>query len=199
MLGEMVGDKEVGIYSAAVRVSEMWYFIPVIIATSVFPYIVSLKKNSQELYYARIQYFYNVMTLIGLSAAIIITFSSQWVIGLLFGQAYIEAASILSLHIWSGIFVCLGVASGRWLIVENLQRYSMYRAISGMTANIILNLLLIPKYKGYGAALATLGSVSLSAYFFDFLHIKTRRNFFMKTRSLILLDFIRKIVFFRIK
>lgn len=199
MLGEMIGDKEVGIYSAAVRVSEMWYFIPVIIAASVFPYIVILKENSEELYYSKIQDFYNVMTLIGLSVAIIITFSSQRVIALLFGQAYIEAASILSLHVWSGVFVCLGVASGRWLIVENLQRYSAYRAISGMAANIILNLFLIPKYKGYGAALATLGSVSLSAYFFDFLHIKTRKNFFMKTRSLTLVDFAKKIIFSRIK
>lgn len=195
MLGQMVGDKEVGIYSAAVRISEMWYFIPVIIADSVFPYIVILKKNSEELYYSRIQDFYNVMVLIGLSIAIIITFSSQRVIGLLFGRDYIEAASILSLHIWSGLFVCLGVASGRWLVVENLQRYSAYRAISGMIANIILNLFLIPKYKGYGAALATLGSISLSAYFFDFLNIKTRKNFFMKTRSLILLDFVRKIFY----
>ena len=37
MLGQMVGDEAVGIYSAAVRVSEVWYFIPTTIVASVFP------------------------------------------------------------------------------------------------------------------------------------------------------------------
>ena len=47
------------------------------------------------------------------------TFLSDWLIQLLFGNAYQEAGRIGS--VWASIFVFLGVASGKWYIVENLQ------------------------------------------------------------------------------
>ena len=37
MLREMVNEEEVGLYSVAVRLTELWYFIPVIIQSSLFP------------------------------------------------------------------------------------------------------------------------------------------------------------------
>ena len=40
MLGQMLGDHAVGIYSAATRISEILFFIPVVIASSVFPSIL---------------------------------------------------------------------------------------------------------------------------------------------------------------
>ena len=40
MLGQMLGSEAVGIYSAAVRISEVWYFIPMAIAASVFPSVI---------------------------------------------------------------------------------------------------------------------------------------------------------------
>ena len=43
MLRWMVGAEEVGIYSVAVRFSEAWYFIPSVIAVSVFPTLVEAR------------------------------------------------------------------------------------------------------------------------------------------------------------
>jgi O-antigen/teichoic acid export membrane protein len=51
MLGQMVGDEAVGIYSAAVRISEVWYFVPIAIVASVFPAILEAKKRSETQYY----------------------------------------------------------------------------------------------------------------------------------------------------
>ncbi|MEO1187108.1 MAG: flippase, partial [Cyanobacteria bacterium J06636_27] len=48
MLGQMKGDSEVGIYSAAVRVSELWYFIPTAIVSSVAPSIYAAKEKSEH-------------------------------------------------------------------------------------------------------------------------------------------------------
>ena len=62
MLAWMVGDKEVGVYSAAVYVTELWYFVPIVIASSVFPAIVlSRHTQSESVYQKRIQFFYDVM------------------------------------------------------------------------------------------------------------------------------------------
>ncbi len=51
MLGEMVSDREVGMYSAALKISEIWYIIPSIICNSFFPSIIEGKKMSQKVYF----------------------------------------------------------------------------------------------------------------------------------------------------
>ncbi len=48
MLGEMAGSEEVGVYAAAVRIAEAWYFIPVAVCSSVFPGIVKAGAVSSE-------------------------------------------------------------------------------------------------------------------------------------------------------
>jgi len=191
MLGQMVGDKAVGIYSAAVRISEVWYFVPMAITASVFPAIIEAKKESEELYYKRLQQLYNLMVIISLSIALPITFLYGWIVNLLFGQAYAASGVVLAIHIWTGVFVFLGVASGKWFLVENLQRLLLYRTIWGMIMNILLNMVLIPGYGVIGAAIATVISQSFAALWFDFFAKNTRKVFYMKINSLIF----RKIVY----
>ena len=40
MIKQMLGADQVGLYAAAVRLSEVWYFIPIVITASVFPAII---------------------------------------------------------------------------------------------------------------------------------------------------------------
>lgn len=55
MLGSMIGDEAVGIYSVGVRLAEIWYFVPVAISSSVNPAIIRAKQEGEESYYRRIQ------------------------------------------------------------------------------------------------------------------------------------------------
>jgi len=184
MLGQMLGDESVGIYSAAVRISEVWYFIPMIIVASVFPSIIAAKKQGEAQYYQRLQKLFNLIVMLSLSVAIPMTFLSNWVVTLLFGNAYQQSGSVLAIHIWAGIFVSLGVASGQWFLIEGLQRYSFYRTLLGAVVNVGLNLLMIPKFGVLGAAWATVISYAAAGLFSDVLQKKTRTIFKMKLRSL---------------
>ena len=112
---------------------------------------------------------------------------SDWFVNLLYGQQFIEAGSVLVIHIWAGIFAFLGIASRKWLVAENLSMLSFWRTFFGMVINIVMNLLLIPRYGIQGAAVATLISQVAAAYLFDVLCIKTRSNFVMKTKALFLI------------
>jgi polysaccharide transporter, PST family len=85
------------------------------------------------------------------------------IVPLLFGQEYVGAILILQIHIWAFVFVALGIARTKWLLAENFVRFKMVSNVGGAVANIALNLLLIPRYGGVGAAWATLGSYSISA------------------------------------
>ncbi len=184
MIKEMLGEREVGLFSAAVRISEVWYFIPMIITASLFPSIVNAKKISEELYYARLQRLYTIMVWLAIAIALPMTFLSDWLVTLLYGESYREAGQVLMVHIWAGVFVFLGVASGRWLISENLQWIAFYRTFSGAIINIILNFVLIPIYGLIGAAIATVIAQTMAAFVCDILSKKTRMAFFMKLNTL---------------
>ena len=59
LIGQMLNDRQVGLYSGAVKLGELWYFIPVSIAASTYPSLVDAKNRSEELYYGRLQKLYD--------------------------------------------------------------------------------------------------------------------------------------------
>jgi len=185
MIKEMLGERDVGLFSAAVRLSEVWYFIPVIISTSLFPSIVNAKKISDKLYDTRLRRLYTFMIWLAIMIALPMTFLSNWLVTLLYGEAYREAGQILMIHIWAGVFVFMGVASSKWFISEGLQRHLTINTVAGAIMNILLNIFLIPKYGIYGAAIATVMSQALASYFMNILFKLTRLNFFRLTRSVV--------------
>ncbi|WP_217532917.1 flippase [Vibrio metschnikovii] len=169
MIKQMLGEYEVGIYSAAIRLSEAFYFIPTIITASLFPAILNAKKISHELYMLRMQRLYTMMVWTAIIIAIPITIFSDWIVFVLYGNDYSTSADILMIHVWSGIFVFLTVSSGKYLTSEGLTRKIFYRNLSGMILNVMLNFKMIPLYGGVGAALATLASWFLAGYLYDFM------------------------------
>ncbi|MFL9710434.1 flippase [Methylobacillus sp. Pita1] len=192
MIGQMLGDEAVGVYSVAVRVSEIWYFIPMAIAASTFPAIIESKNRGEMIYYQRLQRLYNLMVLLAFIVALPMTVFSKLLVVMLFGQAYEQAGNVLVIHIWASVFVFLGVASSKWFVMENMQKYLFYRSACGLLVNVLANFMLIPLYGVVGAAFGTLLSQIFSTYLFDIFNKKTRHKFWMKTSSLIPLNFIRK-------
>ncbi len=184
MLGHMIGDKAVGIYSTALRISELWYFIPVVLVASVFPAILESKKRSEKEYYKRLQILYDVMVVTSVGIALPMTFLSTSIVTLLFGEAYHEAGTVLSIHIWAAVFVFLGTASSTWFTAENRQALSLQQTVIGAFVNVALNLWLIPVYDVAGAALASVLSYAIAGLFADLIYKETRKIFFMKVRAL---------------
>lgn len=180
MIKHMIGEYEVGIYSAAVRLSEAFYFIPVLLSASLFPALLNAKKQSEEQYRQRLQRLYTFMVWCAISIALPITFIGNWIVLILFGQDYQEAGEVLIIHIWASIFVFLGVASGKWLLAENLALIAFSRTLVGAIINVILNFILIPKYGVSGAAFATLVSQIFAALIYDLIHKRTRFIFKQK-------------------
>jgi PST family polysaccharide transporter len=185
MLGNMIEDSEVGIYSAAVRISEIWYFLPTVIVASVYPNLIKIRR-SKELFEKRYLMLFRLMNCITIPAALIITFSSKFIINLLYGEAYNAAGTILSVHIWTGVFVFWGVASGGFYIIENLMKLSFRRTLLGAIINICLNFLLIPLFAGIGAAISTLLAQFVASYFAEIFSKKTRVLFILKSKSFLL-------------
>ncbi len=165
ILKELMNSEAVGIYDAAVRLCEGWYFIPMAISSSLFPAIVNAKKKSESFYNNRLQKLYDLMVFISVGIAIPITIFSEQIITLAYGIEFIDAASVLTIYIWAGVPVFLGTANSQFLINENFTKISLARTVIGMVLNIALNFLLIPAYGLIGSAWATLISYFISVFF----------------------------------
>jgi O-antigen/teichoic acid export membrane protein len=183
MLGDMAGENELGLYSVAARLSEIWYFIPTAIVSSVSPYIIGTKEKNETLYYRRVEALSCGMIWLALFISVPTTCLSGSLIGLLFGPKYVGSGPILAIHIWGAVFVFLGVAQGVWDLTENLMRVSLQRTLIGAMISVLANLNLIPRYGGIGAAVATVASYAVSAYIGNLFHKRTRRMFLLQTRS----------------
>jgi O-antigen/teichoic acid export membrane protein len=184
MLGNMSSNEEVGNYAAAVKFSEIWYFMPTAICSSVLPSIVRAKQRSSKAYYKKLQQLYDILAWLSLIVAIVITFSSNSITTLFLGSEYQKAGTILSLLIWTGPFVFLGVAVTHWLTVENFTRFSFATTSLGAIINIIFNSWLIPSYGGVGAAIATLISYAIPCYICFLLYPPMFRTGLMLTKAL---------------
>lgn len=186
MLGQMLGNQSVGQYSAALKLSEVWFSIPMILSASLFPAIVNAKQGpNKEVYYERLQKLLDLLTWGSLSFGLFVSLLAPFLISFLYGDAYQDAARILSIHVWAGVFVSLGVVSGKWFVIENLTLFSFWRTLVGCVLNVTLNFLFIPKYGGVGASIVTLISFAASSYIMDLSSPKTRPMFYMKTYSLL--------------
>jgi len=183
MIMQMLDAEAVGQYAAAVRISELWYFIPMVIASSLFPAIINAKKVSEELYYARLQKLYDLMVWMAIAIALPMTLLSDWVVNLLYGEQYNQAGSVLMIHIWAGVFVFLGVVFSKYLTAQNWTKKSFYRALLGAISNIVLNYILIPIYGINGAAVATLLGQFIANYIYDFFDKDLYAQLKMKTKS----------------
>lgn len=184
MLGQMLGDKSVGLYSAAARISEVWYFIPMALVSSVFPGIVKLKKDNEGLYFSRLQKLYDFLIPLAIFVAVVISFFSGFIMEKLYGGGYSGAESILSIQVWAGVFVTMGVARGPWVIAEGLQRYT-YRYIGiAMVVNIVGNSLLIPMYGPTGAAISSIMAQATTAMVAPCLFKETRVSVRMFLKSI---------------
>ena len=164
MLDAFWGKSTLGVYTTVVTLSEGWYFFPMALVTALFPALMHARRDDPSRYQKRLQQLYELMVMISAGIALIITFAAPYIYQWLYKPEFHNGAPTLALHIWAGVFVFLGTASGQYLIAENLTRISFVRTAIGALANILLNLWLLPRYGMNGAAVATLLAYFISTF-----------------------------------
>ncbi len=161
MIKNMLGNEQTGIYAVAVKLSEVWYFLPGIICTSLFPALVQSIKTDVGFFNQRIKKLYTLMFWLSFGIALVTTILAGPIIKILFGSQYIGSVIVLQIYVWAGISVSLSAVINQYLIVANYTKISFFNTMTGAILNIIINLLLLPKMGIKGAAIATLTSYTI--------------------------------------
>ena len=189
MIGQMASFSQVAIYNVGVRIVEGLYIIPTIIVISVFPKILAIRSFDKGKFSRRVQDLYNALAMVSLATCFPIAYFADEIIFILFGNDFLGAGKVLSVYMWVLVVVSFGIARGKWLIAEGLQRFSAIFTLATLTLNVIGNYLLIPNYGAVGAAWATVLSVACGSLLVPAIFRATRissRMFFLSFNPILL-------------
>ncbi len=161
MLERMTDLHQVGLYSAAYKVTNLLELFPLMMMGTIYP-LMSRYAN-EDLEKLRDLYKKSVFFLgiVAVPMGIGITVFASFIVRLLFGAHFAGAAQGLMALVWSTVFLYLAISGGNLLISMGREKISLVLAMLGMGLNIGLNFALIPNIGFIGAAFAT-----TATYFF---------------------------------
>lgn len=176
MLGQMLGDAAVGIYTSALMIPNMWPFVLTALVDSARPIITELRNESYEQYLIRIKQLYWAIVGIGVLVAIVVSIFAEPIIMILYGEQYLSAVNSLRILIWYSGFNSLHFARSIWLIAEHKQYMEKKIVAIGAVVNFVLNIVLILYIGVEGAAIATLVTSILTSFIVPVCFRETREN-----------------------
>ncbi|ASZ14194.1 flippase [Chitinophaga pendula] len=147
-----------GEYAAAARISEIWYAIPVVIATAMLPGLIAQRERDVQRYEQSVRRWMRLSWWCSFGVALLVTLIARPLIQLLYGIQYPQSALILSIHIWANIPVFLATAIMQCQVAEGAYKLNLYATFTGLLVNVAINIWLIPVMAGVGAAIGTLVS-----------------------------------------
>lgn len=166
MIKSFIDAKAVGLYDASVKLSEIWYFIPTTIVNSIFPAFVNAEKESDLKLENRIKKVSVLLLIISIGIATIVTIMSDYIINLIYGKEYAESSLVLKIYVWSLISTSFNLILNQYLIIKNKRKTIIAISFLSVLTNIILNVIMIPKFGISGAAWATFISYLVPLFYF---------------------------------
>lgn len=156
MLKQMLSESAVGYYAIATAVCSMWTFVLTAVIDAAYPTIVGCFKKEKELFDKRNRQLYAIVFYVSVCVSVGFCLLGDFVIRILYGEAYEPSVLPLKIITWYTAFSYLGVARSAWMVCHDKQKYLKFMYVPAIIINIILNLICIPPMGAAGAALASL-------------------------------------------
>lgn len=155
MMGYWGMIAETGWYNAAYRICWTFFIFVGLISSSFYPILSEQFRKSKETLQRVWTYELEIMiflTFLLVTGGVVL---APRIIDFVYGQSFIPSILAFQILIISMGIILLYTTLKDILIVANLQKKFFLAISGGAVINIILNLILIPKFSLYGAAVAT--------------------------------------------
>lgn len=193
MINHYLGVEEVGVYTIGMQLSNILAILIGPIQNSLFPKFLELYRNDYQKYYnfykltnTIITQFYLIITLISI---IVVKYTFKYV----YSSQYDGAILIYSILAFSVFIKAKGSLQTSHMTIKNITKKSFYKTLVSLILNIILNILLIPKYGINGAAIATLITQFIALFLIDFFIKEYQEQAIIQLKSLNLIYLIKEI------
>jgi O-antigen/teichoic acid export membrane protein len=161
MLPGDINFVQVGIYTVAQKLFLQTMFLPHAYLKSSFPQLSRLFRSDPEEFKKMSNTLIKYLCIFLFSFVAIIYPLIPLPIKLLFGERFADSVPVLRILICGLIPWGIARVFAYFLMAAGKQKFDLLAGSIAVTLNIILNLALIPKMHAYGAAFATLSSLSL--------------------------------------
>ncbi len=148
--------EDLGNYSVAVTLVDLWLFLPAAVLAASFPTIVTAFNGAKDEFEERIQYLADVMVWSGISFFIGVSITAKLVITLLYGSKYAHADEILGWYALTTVPVFFNLARIKWMALEKKLHDWLWTCSICLGLNIIGHYFLVPRYGIKGAIISFL-------------------------------------------
>jgi O-antigen/teichoic acid export membrane protein len=170
LLGFLKGSVAVGLYNAAYRPVTVALALPMTYFHGLFPVLSRTFAQSESDFRTAVRKSLWMTTICALPLGVGATFLAEPIIGLVFGPDYAPGAPALRLLGWSAALTVLRGTFRQGLLAAGHQTLDLGCSAFSVALNVVLNIVLIPRYGIVGAAGATLVSeaawLGLAIYLF---------------------------------
>lgn len=185
MIAEYLGSHALGVYSAAIPISQAFNFVPIILTAAIAPHLAKKKVLSYESYNMLLSATFYALGFIGLTVSVMTSLLSTFIVKTLYGPSFEEASSVLAIHCFTNLFIYLGMAQSLWIVNEKKGKLALYKTFAGAVAAILGNFILIPRYGIIGAAVSAVFAQAFSAIIVNI--IAAPSIFFIQIKSILLI------------
>ncbi len=165
LIKRMLGEQQLGVYAAAMSMSQVWHIVPTTLVVSLAPFIARKKAEGEEQYQRALLLVFRAFGVFAVVACIFTAIAAPLLIQTLFGDDYRQAGPILTVHIFSLVFVFQGTAQGLWYTNERAGRVALRNTLLGGLAAVAANLILLPRMGAIGGAVSALISFGIGGMF----------------------------------
>lgn len=156
LLSVIAGNAAAGLYALPYRVLATLQIIPFGLMAAVLPVLAARAQSSDDR-----QICLKMATLLGVLSmfpALILTLLAKPLVHLVLGDSYAPSANILRLLAWAAIPMFINHGLNTFLLARDRERIFIWTSSVCAVANIVLNVVLIPRYSYYAAAAVTIAT-----------------------------------------
>lgn len=172
------GSSYVGFYTVSVAIAELIWYIPDSIVVVLFPKISSLDKESADKFTPLIC---RLGVLIAGICSVFLAAISKIAITLMYGEIFLPSVEPLLCLLPGVLFLTIGKILASYTTGIGKPQYNTYSSLAAFAINIILLVILVPRYNITGAALASSVAYFIYAVTITYLYIKESGNGILET------------------
>ena len=188
MLKQLLDTSEVGYYSTAIHLCNMWCFILAAIINSMYPSIMEAHNTNEEKFEKLNRQLYAIVFYVSIFVSLCFCLFGGLAIKILYGKSFLPAVAPLKIITWYTAFSYLGVARNAWLVCKNKQKYIVKTYFFAAIINVALNFVFIPLMGASGAALASLITQIFTGILLPLLIKELRENAILMLKAISLKD-----------
>jgi O-antigen/teichoic acid export membrane protein len=175
IIGLFNSKEQLGYYALAVRLSQLIWILPTLLAALILPKVGKIDFKNQDLErLIRLVFSFNVF------GGLILAFSSFYLIPLIFGKEFTKSILPFCLILPGIVLLSLQIILSAYFSGKGEIKTNLVTSIVLLIVIILLDLLLIPRFGIIGASIASSFAYSISGLFTYFLYCRSVNYSFRK-------------------